>query len=118
MRALTASDGSLTDGYTCTAFGEIAQQAGGDEQPYRFAGEEWEPSLVGYYLRARWYAPTAGRLLQKDRIEAFTEMPQFLNGYICTFNRPTDMTDPSGLFGLADVAATQAILGEPTRPLC
>ena len=44
IRRLTDEAGTITDGYTYSAFGELLAHTGTDPQPYAFAGEPSTPT--------------------------------------------------------------------------
>jgi RHS repeat-associated protein len=95
VRVLTGTDGTMTDGYGYTAFGEALGWTGMDAQPYRFAGEEWKTG-ESYYLRARWY--TAGIGLFAGIDEVVRKIENSSTAYSYGANNPALMTDPAGLW--------------------
>ncbi len=54
-RGLSDASGVLTDSYNYEAFGELLNQTGSTENTYLFTGEQYDPNLGSYYLRARYY---------------------------------------------------------------
>ena len=55
IRRLTDEAGTVTDGYTYTAFGELIAHTGTDPQPYAFAGEPYDPNSASSTTgRAGW----------------------------------------------------------------
>jgi RHS repeat-associated protein len=73
------------------AFGQ--PELGAGEAGYAYTGREWDPEAGLYYYRARYYDPVVSRFLSSDPIG-------FVGGfnfYAYVGNRPTALTDPSGL---------------------
>ena len=93
---LTDSTGAVTDRYDYDAFGNLISQTGSTANVYLYSGEQNDPNLGIYYLRARWLNANSGRFLTVDPLEPDEEIPESTNRYDYTFNRPTDLTDPSG----------------------
>jgi RHS repeat-associated protein len=96
IRALTDETGAVTDRYTFTAFGELLDHQGADENAYLFAGEPLDPNSGFYYLRARWMDPGAGRFVGMDSFEGFKHDPLTLHSYIYGHVDPANHLDPSG----------------------
>jgi RHS repeat-associated protein len=63
---------------------------------FRFTGEEFDGDTGLYYLRARWYDPSVGRFLTKDRYQGFAGQPLSLNLYSYVRNNPVRLVDPTG----------------------
>src|SRR5438477_2196902 len=63
VRILTDSTGAVTDRYDYDAFGNIISQAGSTPNVYLYSGEELEPNIGFYYLRARYMNPQSGRFV-------------------------------------------------------
>ena len=96
VRALTDSNGVVTDDYGYTAFGEALGWAGADLQPYRFAGEEVETDDT-YYLRARWLSPRCGAFVSHDPMwSGQSALPA--SAYDYAGADPVNSSDPTGLF--------------------
>jgi hypothetical protein len=72
-------------------------------------------------LAARWYVPSGGRFISRDRAGYSAARPSGANRYTFSSNSPTDRVDPSGRSSLVDTMATTAIvatlasLAQPTR---
>ena len=101
VRALTDQTGSLKDTYSYTAFGLTVMRSGSDSQPYRFAGEIYEPNLQFYYNRARWMNPGAGRFVSVDPFRGWLDEPSSLHRYLYAGLDPVGSVDPSGRFTLS-----------------
>jgi RHS repeat-associated protein len=102
IRRLTDEAGSITDGYTYSAFGELLAHTGSDPQPYAFTGEPLDPNSGFQYHRARWMDPRAGRFVGTDPFEGFEFEPITLHRYLYAATDPVNQRDPSGLL-FADV---------------
>jgi len=71
-------DGHTTDTYTYDAFGillDTTDTASPPKNVYRYTGEQWDPQLGMYHLRARYYHPDAGRFWTMDTYERDQERP-------------------------------------------
>ena len=65
-RALSNNSGVITDTYIYDAFGELLNQTGDTENNYLYTGEQYDPNLGFYYLRARYMNPGIGRFISMD----------------------------------------------------
>ncbi len=108
-RALTSSSETITDTYSYEAFGVLVGSTGSTPNHYRFTGEQFDPNVGFYYLRARYYNPSVGRFLTEDPWHGNIFDPQSLHKYTYVHLDPINKTDPSGLFSLAELKITQAI---------
>jgi RHS repeat-associated protein len=68
-----------------------------------FGGEQLEPSLGLYNLRARNYDPAVGRFLGRDPFEGRLADPGSLSPYLYAHADPVNTTDPTGLFSLLEI---------------
>jgi RHS repeat-associated protein len=71
VRQLTNSAGTQTDSYEYDAFGNMVSKTGPAANTYTpnnylYRGEQYDPDLGLYYLRARYYNPVTGRFLNVD----------------------------------------------------
>jgi RHS repeat-associated protein len=93
---LSDAAGAPTATYAYEPFGSVRSSSGtAADNPLRFTGEHQDPSGL-YYLRARSYDPTTGRFLQTDPVSPALTDPS-LSPYAYVGNRPTMLTDPSGM---------------------
>jgi RHS repeat-associated protein len=60
-------------------------------------GEQFDPNLGWYYLRARYYDPSAGRFATMDSWRGSNTDPASLHKYVYTRSEPVNRVDPSGL---------------------
>jgi RHS repeat-associated protein len=67
VRNLTNSAGAVTDSYEYDAFGNSFRVSGTTPNNYLYRGEQYDPDLGLYYLRARYYNPVTGRFMSRDR---------------------------------------------------
>ena len=80
VRQLTNAAISVTDTYEYDAFGNAVNKTGTTPNNYLYRGEQYDPDLGLYYLRARYYNPSTGRFLSvgtrlPTRASAATNMP-------------------------------------------
>ncbi len=87
---------SLTDNYDFDAYGVLTASTGSTVNNYRYTGQQWDPDLQLYYLRARYYAPTLGRFWSSDSYEGSPETPASLHKYLYCRASPINGVDPSG----------------------
>jgi RHS repeat-associated protein len=111
VRYLTANghgsvpEGTVTDAYTYDAFGILIESwhlETATENVYLYTGEQWDPHLGMYYLRARYYHPDTGRFWTMDTFQGAIEDPLSLHKYLFAHANPANHVDPSG----------QSIIGE------
>jgi len=95
-RLLTDADGAATDRYDYDAFGNLASQTGGTPNVYLFGGQQLEPALDLYYLRARYYDPVVGRFTSRDPFAGRFRDPASLHPYTYAANNPVNRRDPTG----------------------
>jgi RHS repeat-associated protein len=76
----------------------------------RNSGEQNDPSLNAYYLRARYYNNASGRFLTGDSFEGQSTSPISLHRYLYGANDPVNTLDRSGLLTIYDQVAAVTIL--------
>jgi len=103
-RQLTDASGAVTDAYTYTAFGQTEQSTGGAINNYLFSGEQFDPALQKYYLRARYLDTSVGRFISADPFSGSIADPMSLHKYQYANNDPINNIDPTGNFTLAGVS--------------
>jgi RHS repeat-associated protein len=109
IRALTNSQGSVTDTYDYFAFGEVLNRTGTTINEFTYTGEQWDPNAGFYYLRARWYDPARGRFASVDPYEGDPQSPISLHRYLYGNASPVSFSDPMGLFGIGECMMTIAV---------
>lgn len=63
---------------------------------YLYTGEQIDPDLGMYYLRARYYLPATGRFWTMDSFEGRQRIPLTLHKYLYCHANPVNAADPSG----------------------
>ncbi len=91
VRQLTNAAGTVTDRYEYDAFGNKWTVSGTTPNNYLYRGEQYDPDLNLYYLRARYYNPTSGRLLSVDPLAGEGQ-----RRYEYADADPVDEADPTG----------------------
>ena len=77
---------------------------------YLYTGEQIDPDLGMYYLRARYYQPGLGRFWTLDSYEGQQEEPLSLHKYLYCHGSPINGADPSGHeFSLGGISASSSI---------
>jgi len=95
-RALSTSTGQAADRWWYEAFGEVESSTGSTANTFLFAGEQLDPNLGYYYLRARYMDPSNGRFTQMDVFSGFNSDPISLHKYLYANASPVVHVDPSG----------------------
>jgi RHS repeat-associated protein len=101
--ALASASGSVWATYTFEPFGATTTSGSISSNTVQFAGRETDIQGL-YYLRARYYSPSAAQFLSEDPL-GFTGISPNLRTYV--MNGPTKLVDPLGL---------AAQFPEPTNP--
>jgi RHS repeat-associated protein len=112
VRLLTDSGGAVTDTYTYGSFGDLLGHTGTTVNSRMFTGEQLDSAAGLYYLRARYYNPTAGRFLTADSFAGVTFDPRTHNRYAYALDNPINNTDPLGLYSPGDGGAIHKIIGQ------
>ena len=100
-RQLTTEDASVTDSYVYDAFGVVLDQAGVTANNYLFSGEQFDPNVEFYYLRARYYNQENGRFVAADPWQGNVFEPVTLHKYLYAGANPSNNHDPSGYLSLS-----------------
>ncbi len=96
VRMLTDITGAVTDTYDYDAWGNIASQTGSTPNVYLYRGEQFDPDLQLYYLRARYFNPLTGRFLTRDTVDGKLVDPRTLHKYLYAGGDPINAKDPTG----------------------
>jgi RHS repeat-associated protein len=75
-----------------------------------YRGEQFDPNLGWYYLRARFYDPKSGRFPTMDAFEGVATDPPSLHKYQFVSQSPVNRFDPSGHLSLPEMTAAQAVM--------
>ena len=96
---LTDSTGTVQETYSYDAWGNALTASGkvGTQNKFRFTGQALDPASGLYFLRARYYDQTSGRLLSKDPLQGSPWRPFSQNRFVYALNNPLRRIDPSGL---------------------
>lgn len=114
VRAL--SDGNnVTDTYDYDAYGELKTHTGTTDNSYLYTGEQYDEETGNYYLRARYYNPSAGQFISRDSWEGDDRNPITLNKYSYANSNPAMFTDPSGHWSMMEVNAIQSAVNEMSK---
>ncbi len=89
---LTDGGGNLVAQYEYDAWGNLLDESGTVENPFRYTGREWDAEVGLYYNRARYYDPTLGRFLSRDPLGPVDGT----NRYVYVANNPVNYTDSQG----------------------
>jgi RHS repeat-associated protein len=111
IRALTDDTEAVTDRWSFTAFGELLEHVGNDENAYLFAGEMLDANSRLYYNRARWMDPGVGRFVSLDRFDGWSNDPPTLHKYLYARSNPLTYIDPTGLESYQSLTLAMATLG-------
>ena len=112
VRQLTNATAVVTDTYNYDAFGNLLNSSGTTPNNYRYRGEQYDPDLNLYYLRARYYSPATGRFMSKDPKMGKARVPATLHRYLYASGDPVNRMDPSGrsdIITYADIDAHSAL---------
>ncbi len=92
--------GEVVDSREWTPFGV---EAGTVQAGLGYTGEWQDPNLGMTYLRARWYAPQAGRFTQRDPWSGDIRRPQTSNGWNYADGNPINRVDSTGLYSISEI---------------
>ena len=116
-RALSNDAGDITDTYTYDAFGIILDEAGTTQNNYRYTGEQFDPNIGFYYLRARYYDQNTGRFVTTDPYQGRMHEPVTLHKYLYGNGNPVMFNDPGGEMSMMTAMTTISIIGVLTTQL-
>jgi RHS repeat-associated protein len=96
VRTLTDASGTVTDTYDYDAWGNAVNVTGSTPNVCLYRGEQYDPDLRLYYLRARYFNPLSGRFLTKDPEAGRIKVPASLHRYLYAAGDPVNRSDPRG----------------------
>jgi RHS repeat-associated protein len=99
VRTLTDSSGTVIDTYDFDAWGNAVNTTGSTPNVYLYRGEQYDPDLGLYDLRARYLNPATGRFLSTDPSSGSTWDPATLHKYLYGNGNPANREDPTGWAG-------------------
>jgi RHS repeat-associated protein len=97
-RILTDNAGNVANAFTFDAYGTLIASNAAPQTVYLYSGEQFDPDLGFYYLRARYINPGTGRFWTMDSFDGNNEDPLSLHRFLYAENNPVNGLDPSGLF--------------------
>lgn len=100
---LLDSVGSVVQSYSYDAFGNLLGAPTDLLTHFLYRGEQFDPDLGLYYLRARYAYPGTGRFWTMDRFQGFLDDPLSLHPYLYAHANPVSYADPSGYFSIAGI---------------
>lgn len=109
-RQLTDDAGGVTDTYIYDAFGITLDQTGSTANSYLYTGEQYDPNVGFYYLRARYLNPETGRFLTHDPLSGNIFDPISLHRYLYANVDPVNKFDPSGMISLTETQIAIAVM--------
>lgn len=95
---LIDSSGNKLASYYYDAFGNLTDTTETIDNPYRYAGYQYDIETGTYYIMARMYDPRTGRFMQEDSYRGSIKDPLSLNIYTYCNNEPLMHQDPTGHF--------------------
>lgn len=113
---LTDATGKVQATYSYDAWGNAVTATGNvsTQNKFRFTGQALDPASGLYFLRARYYDQTAGRLLSEDPFAGSSRLPVTLNRYTYAADNPVKFIDPTGFYALPYGEGSTAV--SPTCP--
>jgi RHS repeat-associated protein len=115
VRQLTNAAGTVTDTYEYDAFGNSFTKQGTTPNVYLYRGEQYDPDLGLYYLRARYYNPATGRFMSRDPEDGNTIDPSSLHKYLYGGGDPINRIDPRGRADTIQTVFTITVISTPTE---
>ncbi|MBN1892833.1 MAG: RHS repeat-associated core domain-containing protein, partial [Clostridiales bacterium] len=113
VRALSDTDGQVTDTYHYDAFGNLISKTGTTENDFLYTGEQYDKSTGFYYLRARYMNPSTGTFTLPDAYAGTIFDPVSLHKYLYANANPVMNRDPSGYqtLTITEESANLAVIG-------
>jgi RHS repeat-associated protein len=110
-RKLSNTSGTVTDSYVYDAFGNLINRTGLTTNNYLYTGEQYDPNVGFYYLRARYSDPDIGRFISHDPLLGSIFDPVSLHRYLYAQANPVMFRDPTGTYNLAQAAVVSGVIG-------
>jgi RHS repeat-associated protein len=99
-RLLTDIGGNVVNAFAYDAYGTLIASNAAPQTAYLYAGQQFDPDLGFYYLRARYLNPNTGRFWTMDTYAGNNQDPLSLHKYLYCEANPVNMTDPRGYASL------------------
>jgi len=96
VRQMTNASGNIVLAKSYDPYGVSNSTSGTNSTSYGFTGEQNDPTGM-VYLRARYYAPGAGRFMSRDTWGGDENIPMSYNKWLYAYSQPVNYFDPSGL---------------------
>jgi RHS repeat-associated protein len=109
IRLLTDGEGNVTDAWTYSAFGEIISRTGMTPNRFTYTGEQWDPNVGFYYLRARWDDPSTSTFISVDPYNGRVGVPSTFHRYRYCRNNPVNRNDPTGEMSFGEIMTASSI---------
>ncbi len=97
VRQVTDPSSGILGSRNYEPYGSILSASGEDPTTYGYAGEWTDPSGM-QYLRARYYDPSVGRFVSRDRWGGDPTLPMSNNAWLYGYSNPIKYSDPTGMF--------------------
>ena len=110
-RQLTNPAQTVTDSYTYDAFGIELDRTGTTVNNYKYTGEQYDPNVGFYYLRARYYNQETSRFVTTDPFPGRIFDPISLHRYLYAHANPVMNLDPSGHLTLIGQMTVITVIG-------
>jgi RHS repeat-associated protein len=107
---------AVTDSYEYDAWGNLLNSTGTTPNVYMYRGEQYDPDLGLYYLRARYYNPLTGRFMSRDPEDGQRINPTSLHKYLYAGGDPVDSIDPSGRASILETGSLDSLIGSAPVP--
>ena len=103
VRQLADIDGAVTLTQSYAPYGKTTSSVGSGASAYQFTGEMRDVSGLTY-LRSRYMDSGTGRFISRDTWDGDFNRPLSLNRWNYVEGNPVNLTDPTGLFSLWELA--------------
>jgi RHS repeat-associated protein len=118
VRSMTDLNGVVTDRYDYDAFGNLIARAGTTPNDFLYCGEQYDPDLGLYFLRARYFNTDGGRFWSADDYLGQESDPLSLHKYLYAENDPVSQIDPTGYVAyVAEINFSAALIGALAKSL-
>jgi RHS repeat-associated protein len=112
VTGLVDIDDVLIGFFDYEAFGDILEETGNGETPFKYAGEYLDKETGLYLMGARYYASGMGRWITEDPYRGSINDPLSLNLYVFVRNSPLIYVDPSGFAAIRSDDDNERVLIE------
>jgi RHS repeat-associated protein len=111
---LANQSGQKSASFAYDGFGNLRRSSGTDSASvtggdFRFQGQWLESESGLYYFRARDNDAKTGLFLSRDAVAPSDQQPESMNPYQFAYQNPLIYSDPSGMFTILELNASQSI---------